>query len=367
MPEKTNWTGSFWGTNGGNIIAQLTREGNHVQGTCQLFEPGFGQTQLRLTGEWTAANTIAGKLDQFTADLAVAADLPKSGELTGTFDPEESLINGVWKTDAGMHGKLVLVKTDAELHISPLGPSQAIQQQPQPPAPVALSQTPQPQPALITVTKVLGSYRLDEQGIRSLAQLVRDGTNVPTPAINAGVAGREFIHIGVENLLADPSIPAVIYDLRIAANEPIVKMGNNTVVVTLKRNDPNTLYVSGYDRVWVEGKAAQIENFLQHHESKAAHILRRYGSNLNGIIFLVMLAFLPSVPSLRERLEVIAYVFMLLLTLFYSWRLAANTKVFLREPKVVWYQRNAGWLLVLFEVGLSGWIAYLVQKYVHPH
>lgn len=64
---------------------------------------------------------------------------------------------------------------------------------------------------------------------------------------------------------------------------------------------------------------------------------------------------------------VIGSVFILLSLLWYSWRLAANTKVFLREPPIAWYQKNAGWLLVLLEVILAGWIAYLIQKYVHPH
>jgi hypothetical protein len=363
MPETSSWTGSVWGTNRGSVIAEMTRDGNRVEGKILLFEPGFGQTRVRLIGEWNEANRIAGKLDQFTANLAVAAFLPQAGEMKGAFDPQEGLIRGEWKTDAGTIGKFVLVKVDGQLQIPELV------QQPQvvhgqPPQPQS-AQPAQPPPALVTVTKVLGSYRLDERALRSLAELTKSGTNVAIPAINAALAGREFIHIGVDSLLADASIPAVIYDLRIAANEPVVHAGNNTVVVTLKRHEPNTLYISGYDRVWVEGKAAQIENFLRHHESKATHILRRYGSYLNSIIFLAMLAFLPSVPSLRDRLEVVLYVFILLTALLYSWRLAANTKVFLREPKFAWYQKNSGWLLVLLEVALSAWIAYLVQKYLH--
>ena len=53
--------------------------------------------------------------------------------------------------------------------------------------------------------------------------------------------GREFIHIGMDSLLADHSLPDVIYEVRVAANEPAVQSGNSTVVVTLKRNDPNIL------------------------------------------------------------------------------------------------------------------------------
>src|SRR2546425_11992642 len=104
----------------------------------------------------------------------------------------------------------------------------------------------------------------------------------------------------------------------------------------------NTLFVSGYNQLWVEGKAAQIQEFLKEHESKAAHILRNYGQTLNSLIFLAMLALLPSIPSLRHRVIVVVFVFALLLLLMYSWRLAANTKVFLREAKFTWYEKNAG-------------------------
>ncbi len=367
MPETTSWTGSFWGTNRGSILAQLTREGNRVQGKILLFEPGFGQTLVRLTGDWNETNRIVGALDQFTANLVIAAFLPQSGTMEGIFTPEEGLIRGEWKTDAGTIGKFVLVKVDTQLQIPDFNQLQTNQAQVQQPAQPVATQPSQPPPALVTVTKVLGSYRIDERGLRDLAELVKEGTSILVPVINAAVAGREFIHIGVDSLLADHSVPAVIHDVRVAANEPVIHTGNKTVLVTLTRHQPNTLYVSGYDRVWVEGKAAQLEGFLKHHESKATYILRRYGSFLNSIIFLAMLAFLPSVPLLRNRLEVVGYVFILLTTLLYSWRLAVNTKVFLREPKFAWYQKNAGWLLVLLEVALSGWIAYLVQKYLHPH
>ena len=94
--------------------------------------------------------------------------------------------------------------------------------------------------------------------------------------------------------------------------------------------------------------------------------MRKYGQNLNSAIFLAMLALLPSIPSLRNRLIVVVFVFALLLSLNYSWRLAANTKVFLREAKFAWYEKNAGLLLVLLEVGLTGWVAYLIQTFMAP-
>jgi hypothetical protein len=371
MPDKTFWTGSVWGTNKGSVAAELTRDGQQVNGAIVLFEPGIGQTRIRLSGQWNDANKITGRLDQFVGNFAVPVFLPQLGVMDGTYDPEQTLITGEWKTDAGTAGKLVLVKAEGLLQLPEFGPPQA-PPQPQiappqtggPPPQAEANQPVEIPPALVTMTKVLGSYRLDERALRNLEELVKGGTNIPIPAINAGVKGREFIHIGVDSLLADPSVPAILYDVRISASEPVVRKGNNTVTVTLKRNGPNTLYVSGYDRVWVEGKAAQIENFLHNHESKVAYYLRRYGGNLNQIIFLAMLAFLPSIHSLRDRLKVIVAVFLLLTSLLYSWRLAVNTKVFLREPKVAWYQKSAGFLLVILEVALTFFVAYLVHKYL---
>ncbi len=200
--------------------------------------------------------------------------------------------------------------------------------------------------------------------MRRLVDLMKRGTNVGMPAINASHRGSEHIHIGMDNLLADPSVPAVVYNLIISASEPIVKAGTNTVVLNLKKGDANTLFVSGYDRIWVEGKAAEVKEFLDEHQTKATYILRNYGQTLNLLVFLAMLALLPSIPSLRHRGIVVVFVFALLLLLMYSWRLAANTKVFLREAKSVWYEKNAGWLLVLLEVGLTAWVAYLIQRFM---
>jgi len=169
MPEKTSWTGSVWGTNRGSVIAEMTRDGNRVEGKILLFEPGFGQTRVRLTGEWNDTNKITGQLDQFIANLAVAAFLPQTGVMEGAFDPQEGLMRGEWKTDAGTIGKFVLVKVDGQLQIPELQQPQAVQaqpSQPQPAPPQAVpAQPPQAPPALVTVTKVLDSYRLDEQAL----------------------------------------------------------------------------------------------------------------------------------------------------------------------------------------------------------
>jgi hypothetical protein len=132
MPETTSWTGTVWGTNRGNVLAEITKDENRFEAKLLVFEPGFGQTWLRLIGQWDDANKLTGQLDRFAANLAVAAFLPQSGVMEGTFDPNEGLIHGEWKTDAGTVGKFLLAQVQGQLQIPDL-PGRADQQQVIPP------------------------------------------------------------------------------------------------------------------------------------------------------------------------------------------------------------------------------------------
>lgn len=358
MAEQTNWNGSVWGdTTKGTVIAEFSREGNRLEGKILLFEPGLGQLQAKLSGGWSDENEIDAALQEFTGNYNVPVTLPKGGRIWGRFDSGEGVLAGEWETDTPSSGKFLMVKIDAaQMPIPTLtNPLQGPH----------IAGGPQSNiPPLVTKTVVLSSYRFDEKAVRRLAELVTSGTTVRTPAINASHDGSEHIHIGVDNLLADPAVPNVVYDMIVAANEPTQNIGSKTVTLTFKKNDRNSLYISGFDQVWVEGKAAQIQTFLKEHESKSAFLARNYGGNINSVLFLAMLGFLPSIPSLKHRLLVVVFVFALLLLLLYSWRLAASTKVFLREAKVVWYERNAGWLLVILEVVLTAWVALLIHRFI---
>src|SRR5882724_3125921 len=225
MPEITSWIGTTWGTNRGSILAELTLDGTQLTGKIQLLEPGVGQTHLKLEGQWTPDHKIHAKLSDFVGTYPVAVFLPQSGEMNAAFDPSENLIHGEWKTDAGTLGKFVLANTSVPITM------------PQNPAPAIAAPLPQPAriqtppPALVTLTRVLTSYRLDASALRSLSELVRQDTSIPLSVINGATEGREFIHIGMDSLLADHSLPDVIYEVRVAANEPAVQSGNSTVVV----------------------------------------------------------------------------------------------------------------------------------------
>src|SRR5258708_223121 len=239
MTDIINFNGSVWGaTTKGTVFMEMLRTGNHIEGRLCVMEPGLGQLNALFVGEWSAENRIRVTINQFTGAYNVPVTLPQTGRMDGTFDPTEGVVNGTWSTDAQTSGKVLLVKTESQ--------QQVVQQAPAAPAggaslPVApatpVVQTNAAVPPLITKTVVLGSYRLDERAVRRLVDLMKRGTNVGMPAINASHRGSEHIHIGMDNLLADPSVPAVVYNLIISASETILKAGTNTVGLNLQQAD----------------------------------------------------------------------------------------------------------------------------------
>src|SRR5207248_2195714 len=143
---------------------------------------------------------IQAKLSGFTNNpVQPGLVLASFGVMTGHFNLEQQSIEGEWRTNVGSSGKFALIKAFTSTAQSAAPPN---------------SQMTQPKnfPPLLTKTVTLGSYRLDSEDLKRLSDVVKSGTNVVLPTVNAQTGGRSFIHIGPESLLADPNIPAVVYD-----------------------------------------------------------------------------------------------------------------------------------------------------------
>jgi hypothetical protein len=238
------------------------------------------------------------------------------------------------------------------------------------PAPKAEVQTPQAEPVpvtpLLTTTLSLGAVRLDRSDLANLVEVIKNGMSIENPAINLSHHGRESIHLGMQSLEKEPSLPAIVETVIINASEPTYRSGDRTVVVRLIKDGPNTIFVSGHDAVWVEGKARQVEYFLSNHKSKLAGFWRKYGNNANSILFLLLLGLLPSIPSLRDRLVVTIAAFILLLVFRLSWTNISHTRIYLEERLVPFHLKYSDWILTPLAVVLSGVIALLIARYIHP-
>jgi hypothetical protein len=357
MQGLTYWNGTIWGSNAGALLVELDRKDEAVTGKFVLMEPGLGMTRANVIGTWSKNNQLDATLTQFTAETSVEVVLPRDGHFVARFDPVLSVIQGDWRTSSGAKGHLVLV-VGAKINPPTLA-SAGIQ-----PAKAAIEPQP-PQGPLVTTTLNLGSVRLDQDGLSNMIAIIRDGTAVDQPAINASHRGREYIHIGIASLLNESALPGFVDTIIISANEPVNKLGYKTVVVRLVKEGQNTVFVSGYDRIWVEGKAKQIETALLDYQNRIVGFWRKHGSNANGIVFLILLGILPSVPLILNRLKVIAVTFLFLLLLRATWTRAVNTRVYLHDKLVPMHIRYAEYILTPLAVICSGIVALLIQRYVH--
>ena len=337
-----NWTGLFWGgTQQGIVSAEFTVLNHTVSGKLTFLEQ-IGDYEADLSG--TVVN------NRFTADLQNfrsqnVSGLPKSGKFQAILSGER--LEGEWLTDSGNSGKAALFR---------FIPSR---QQPQPPPLVQPS-------ALITKTLNLGCYRLDKTELVNIVKSVHDETKVPEPLVGVTWNDHTVVRLGVQAIIDDAEIPAVVRSLSVIVNEFNLNLGGKSIYLYLKDKEQSTLVVNGNEQIWVDGKVEQIKRALSHAEVKAIKYVRKYGPELNGIIFLALLAFLPSVDSVWHRVQIVVVTFLLLLSLLYAWRLPSNTKVFIREPKPSWRQKHgSAFLLGLLNVALSGLIAFLIKKYVH--
>lgn len=324
-----------------------------------MIEPGLGTTRARVLGSWTDTQGIDAEMDQFTAEFSVAVQLPNKGRLRGSLDDTGLVMTGEWATDLNSEGRFVLVhgpKIDPALQEPPVQTREV-----QTPEPEAMQNSP-----LLTTTLFAGTVRLGRPDLGRLVEVVRNGMSVEDPAINLSHNGREYIHLGMQSLEAEASLPAIVETIIISASEPASKTGNRTVVVRLTKEGPNSIFVSGYDRVWVEGKASQVDLFLSSRKSRFAGFWRKYGNNANGVLFLILLGLLPSVPSLPNRIIVVFAAFLLLIVLRLSWAKIAHTRIFLQEGLVPFYIKYAEWILTPLAALLSGIIALLIARYIHP-
>lgn len=95
MADVINFNGSVWGaTTKGTVLVEMVRQGNHIEGTLCVMEPGLGQLNGLLVGEWSPENRIRATLNQFTGTYGVPVTLPQSGSMEGTYDASEGVVKG---------------------------------------------------------------------------------------------------------------------------------------------------------------------------------------------------------------------------------------------------------------------------------
>jgi hypothetical protein len=334
MGLTARWSGVIWGTNNGPLVIEVAEDPNHqLHGTVSITEEDGITLFARLRGA-VQGNNLMCDVDHFTGPPNV--QLPNSARLTAIHNPATQVIEGNWATDIGTTGRIVLFK-------------------------LLMGQLPHAPFATFAKTLTFGPCRMDQGQVQTLVNLIKkDVTPNAEPGINVLWDGKNAVKTGLKEVIDDPNIPSILNDMLIVASYEQRRHVN----VTFKKSDSNILFVSGEDNIWVEGKAAEISAYIGRHENKLARVLKKYGSNLNSLIFLLLLALLPGIASARNRLLVVGFVFALLLSLAQFWTITPYAKLFIRTSEPSWYERNSATLWISLITGLlTVVIGYLLDRF----
>ena len=327
----------LWGTNNGVLVLDLVQDNHQVFVTVNVSESDGTQFNARLRGAFEN-NSLRLEADNFVGPPDVV--LPETATLVAQLNVEYGYVEGTWSTSIGTTGRIVIFRFLA-------------------------AQVPPPPFALFSKTIQFGPCRLDQQQIRTITELISQGVTTAPAGFNVMWNGRSAVKSGFDAVTADGNIPSVVNEMVVAVTDTVNNQVRRSVTIAFKKSDTNTIFVSGADNTWVEGKAAETVGFLSRHESRLWRFLKRWGSYLNAVIFLSLLAVLPSVPSMRGRAEVVIAAFLLLLTLQQFWRITPHAKLFVRQTKPGWYELNSGTLWIsAITVILGAVIAYLLNRYL---
>lgn len=342
------WQGVIDGTNNGTLLAELEISDTAIQGRATVTETSGLTYSLTINGT-RSGNNLSAALGNFAPRHP---SLPHSGTFSGQIDDGKREIKGNWTTDASTHGTFHLFQTavtPAALQAPAPQPTPQIQHDPR---------------SAVSRTVNLPICTLDIQGLAGLIETVLKGTRVHNPHFTITHGGRTLLKAGIDAFVSDKTLPPVINEMMITANEFWENAGSTTVVVNLRKNDQNTVYVSGLDGAWVVGKCEEVREFMESYETPLATFYRKYGNWLNSIVFFIMLATLPDIPTFTQRATFIVLVIILLFLLLWSHQKAipSSTIILKARPASFWDKHGSLILRSVFTLiatAISSFLAYV--------
>lgn len=281
------WAGRVYGTNTGNLFIEFQEYGPEVAGTLRFLDSAFGLAVYSIQGSFEDTLRFTGKPVQQPAGVALS-DLTAEAKLT----PEGNL-RGTWTTSAGTGGTFdAYPHDDAVLGAQTRGTTAVPEQ-------------------LYTKNVPLGSVRLFAEDVTQLLDYVAQDFSSGRLVVTFNVRGSQVTKYA-EDFLQDAKVLGPLKYLKMTIQEPEAHGINRLVVVELNAFGTNEVRVQGIQESWVIGKAEAIAALLKRHQSTLITTYKKFGLNLNQVIFVAMLVVMPSITTWPERALFAVAVFALL-------------------------------------------------------
>ena len=315
------WAGRIFGTNTGNVFAELYDDGGTLKGVIRISDDRLGLAIFDVTG---------GSFDgaRLTFDAAPpGGPTPILGTVKATADLQpDGTLRGSWASSLGTAGTLHLHPHDT--------PAPAVQGD-------ALPE--QIHSELVN----LGAVRLRQADLVELVETVASGFNAGRPVVSYWEGGREryeyadaFFASGKDRELRE---------LRVMIQEPEAYGIARNVNVVLSAAGTNSVRVQGVSELWVAGKLETITRALSRRQDHVSTFYRRHGLLPNVLMFLAMLVALPEVKPWPFRAAFLIVVMAIIASAAWVHRkFIPNAQVFMGSAAPNLWKRIAGGTTAVF-------------------
>ncbi len=342
----TKWAGRLYGTNTGNLFLELTQEGEAVRGVVRFLDNLYGLALYEFTG--TYDGTL--KLDCKPLKSSIAESL---GDVIveATLTPEGNL-RGVWRSTLGTAGTIDAYPHDTSPTNQDSTKSENIPEQ------------------FYNKNIQIGSVRLFSDDIKKIITFIKQDYTIGRAIVTYNVRGSQATKYASDFTRDIESLGEINY-LKITIQETEVHGINKIIVLELVEHGVSEVRVSGINEAWVIGKAESIAQEIKPRQNILVTTYRKYGLNLNGVIFFAMLVAIPGILEWKDRAIFAATVFILLnLLLHIHGKYIPNTKIYLSQKRPSFFKRALpsilSWVIAASSSLFAAWVFYVLTRAPSP-
>jgi len=339
------WAGRVYGTNTGNVFVELDSSGERVTGAVRLMDSQFGLTVYKVAGSFDGTLRLKGEPTQVPSGITAGVL-----EITGNLMPEGNL-RGQWSSSIGTGGTFEIYP-----HDTPQSPDQRTA------GPSAIPEQ------IFTSTVSLGSVRLYAKDLWELINFIRKDFIVGRPVVTYTIRGNEATKY-FEDFQKEASTFGELRRIKINIQELEAHGINKVVTIELNSNvnAENEIRTQGINESWVVGKAEAIARTLRPFERKLVTTYKKFGLTLNQLIFLAMLALIPSIDLLLQRVIFVAVVVLLISFLYWLHsKFIPNAVIYLSAKEPTVFQRVwpsiMSWLAAVTASLTAAYVFYLLTR-----
>jgi hypothetical protein len=327
------WAGQIFGTNTGNLAAEIDSSEAGLSGLIRVMDNQFGLVLFE----------VKGSFDGSAIELTGVPTKAQEGVETGTVTVKgmltsEGSIRGQWSSTLGTGGTFVLFPHDM--------PGQNL-------ASIGL-----PPERFHTAVRAIGAVRLFAEDVRELIGFLSRDFSQGRVVVTYHEGGNEITRYATdfENDLA--KLGELRY-LKLVIQEPEAYGINKLALIELNAMGANEVRTQGVQESWVIGKAEALASKVRLSQKSLSTTFRKFGLNLNGILALFALAAVPELSFWRRM------IFLLFVALV-AWavtqlhaRFIPNCLISLSARRPSWIDRVWPQIISWFLAASSGLVALI--------